>query len=277
MKNNKYKIVVLSDLKDSAGITLKSTVSLAKMINGDIEFFHVKKPTEIIERENQLSAIRDINEKHLYIEKKIQNMIAPISKEYDIKINYKFTFGNVKNEIDNYILESQPDIIVLGKRKPKTFNLLGDGITQFVLERYNGVVMIAADENAIEPNKELSLGVLNGVEETFNIAFAEELMGHSQKPLKSFKILKDENISNEIPSVSNTNTVEYVFEQGDNAIENLSKYLSKSNVNLLFVDRINNDANNNNNLMKSDLQSVMDSLNVSLFLGGGKFNHKKPI
>jgi hypothetical protein len=121
----------------------------------------------------------------------------------------------------------------------------------------------------------LTFGVLNGVDQTLNIAFAEDLMGHSQKPLKSFKILKNSNISDEIPFVSNKKTVEYVFEQGDNAIENLSKYLSKSNVNLLFVERITND--NNKNLMKSDLQSVMDSLNVSLFLGGGKSSHKKTI
>ncbi len=274
MKNNKYKIVVLSDLKDSSAITLKSTVSLAKMIDGDIEFFHVKKPTEIIKRENQLSAIRDINEKHLIIEKQIQNLIAPVSEEYGIDINISFSFGNVKNEIEKYILENQPDIIVLGKRKPKTIKLLGDSITQYVLKIFDGVVMIASDTNALDPNEELSLGVLNGVEQTFNIPFAEDLMGHSQKPLKSFKILKNANISNEIPSDTNNKTVEYVFEQGDNAIENLSKYLSKSNVNLLFVDRISNESNNNKDLMKSDIQSVMDSLNVSLFLGGGKFKNK---
>ena len=39
MENNKYKILVLSDLKDTASTTLKSTIGLAKMIDADIHCF----------------------------------------------------------------------------------------------------------------------------------------------------------------------------------------------------------------------------------------------
>ncbi len=273
MKNIKYKIVVLSDLKDSASITLKSTVSLAKMIDGDIEFFHVKKPTDIVEIDNQLSAIRSINEKHLATEKKIKKIIEPISEAYGVNISHKFSFGNAKTEIEKYLKESQPDIIVLGKRKPKLIKLVGDSITHFVLKNFNGVVMIAADKNALEPNKELSLGVLNGMEQTFNVEFAEDLMSHTQKPLKSFHITKNSDTSNASVSNNNKNVVEFVFEQGDNAINNLSKYLSISNTNLLFVDRSN--TNSNKTILDSDIQSVMDSLNVSLLLGSEKIKIKQ--
>ena len=75
MKNNKYKILVLSDLKKSTSATLKTAVSLAKMIDGEIEFFHVKKPIDIVEKENQLSAIRTINENHTLIRKKIEKLL----------------------------------------------------------------------------------------------------------------------------------------------------------------------------------------------------------
>ncbi|MGJ8591660.1 MAG: universal stress protein [Aquaticitalea sp.] len=270
MKNNKYKIMVLSDLKDTSGSTLKSTVSLAKMIGGTIEFFHVKKPTEIVPIDNQLSAMRTINENQLKTEKKIEKIIKPIREEYDVDINYKFSFGNVKAEIGKYIEESQPDIIVLGKRKPKMMKLIGDSITNFVLNNYDGVVMIAADTNVLEPNKELYLGILNGIEQKFNIDFAEDLMGHTQKPLKSFKIVKNSNERETTASVSNKSMVEYVFDQGDNAIQNLSKYLSISNVNLLFVDRSNSNTDTDTSILDSDIQNVMDSLNVSLLLGRGK-------
>src|SRR5690606_11069382 len=181
MKNeiNPYKILVLSDLKDSTDTTLKSTVSLAKMINGNINLFHVKKPTQIVDRENQLTAKRNINEKHTATHNKIKNIITPISSEFGIDINYDFSFGNVKNEIANYIKEQKPDIIVLGKRKPSRFKLLGDSITHFVLKNFNGVVMITSDVNALEPNSGVSLGVLNGVNENFNLAFADDLIGSS--------------------------------------------------------------------------------------------------
>ena len=272
MKKNKYKIVVLSDLKDSAGITLKSTVSLAQIIDGDIEFVHVKSPTDVVERDNQLSAMRDINAKHLVTENTIKEAIKPISEEYGININYKFSFGNVKREIKKAIQDTQPDIIVLGKRKPRTIKLLGDSITQFVLKHYDGVVMIASEINALEPKGELSLGVLNGEVQTLNLDFTEHLMNHSQKPLKSFKILKKSNISDDVVNEGNKNLVEFVFEQGDNAINNLSKYLSMSKTNLLFVDRANNVAIKK--LMGANIQSVVDSIDVSLLLGRGKMQLK---
>lgn len=265
MNNNKYKIVVLSDLKGSAAVTLKSAVSLAEMVGGVVELFHVKKPTDVVKRDNQLSAIRGINEKQLATEKNIEKMINPISKEFGVDIKYKCSFGNVKTEISNYIKESRPDVIVLGKRKPKLLKLMGDSISEFVLNTFDGIVMMTSDTNALKLDSELSLAVLNGAEQTCNIVFAEDLMSHSQKPLKSFKIMKNSSASSTVQtSTTNKKIVEYIFDEGDNAISNLSKYLSISKVNLLFVDRSNNSTPN---LMESDIQNVMDDLNVSLMIG----------
>jgi len=138
MKDKKYKILVLSDLNESTDTILKSTISLANMIDGNIDFFHVKKPDDVVKKDNQLSAIRSINQEHFSTKKKIKNVIEPISKDYGIHISYTLSYGNVKNEIGKHIKESQPDIIVLGKRNSKTFKLIGDSITQFVLKEYDG-------------------------------------------------------------------------------------------------------------------------------------------
>ena len=271
MKNNRYKILVLSDLKSTTETTLKSTVGLAKMVGGEIHFFHVKKPTDVVKRENQLSAIRTINHDHISTEKKIQNMVDSISETYDTNIKYSFTFGNVKNEIENHIKSLNPDIIVLGKRKPKGLKLLGDSITHFVLKKHTGPIMIAADKNAIEPNKVLSLGLMNGSEESFNMEFANDLMEHVQKPLKSFKVIK-----RSVPSSVNSEkakdnkTVEYVFEHRDDTTQNLSNYLSKSNINLLCIDRNFRQEKSKTNLIMTDLKEAMNKFNVSLLLTGGR-------
>ena len=47
MKNNKYKILVLSDLSKTTRNTLKSSISLAKIVDADINFLYVKKPTKL--------------------------------------------------------------------------------------------------------------------------------------------------------------------------------------------------------------------------------------
>ncbi|MDB4352827.1 universal stress protein, partial [Porticoccaceae bacterium] len=157
MGNNKYKILVLSDLKKSPSTILKSTVSLAKIIDGDIKFFHVKKPSDVVDRESQLSAMRTINQEQIITGKKIQEALAPISKDYNVNINSTFAFGNVKNEIEEHIKATNPDVIVLGKRKAKGLRFLGDNITDFVLKIHKGPVMIASNKNGFTPDKELHL------------------------------------------------------------------------------------------------------------------------
>ena len=264
MKNNRYKILVLSDLKDSTNSILKSSVSLAKMINGDVAFFHVKKATDVVENDSQLSAIRIINKLHTKTRSQIQYLIDAISKDYDIKISNNHAFGNVKNEITDYLQVNKPDIVVIGKRKSHPFNFTGDNITDFIIKTHNGAIMIASDENTFEPNKVFSLGLLNNIEKSINIEFAESLISHSTKPLKSFKIGKQPNVLNESEKSIENKTVEYVFEQTDNAINNLFKYLSKNNVDLLCLNRENE--KNYMNTTKIDINQIINKMNISLLI-----------
>jgi len=116
--------------------------------------------------------------------------------------------------------------------------------------------MIAAEKNAIEPNENISLGILNDGKQAFNLDFTNQLLNHSQQPLKSFKILKDVNESKELEETTNNKVVEYVFEQGDNAIKNISNYLTKNNINLFCMD----------NGKKKISRNYIDNLNVSLLV-----------
>lgn len=264
----KYKIVVLSDLRNSTTNILKSTVSLAKMIHGEIELFHVKSLTNIVEKENQLSAMRTLNKEYSTIHKKIQKFITPISKEYETHIQYNFSFGNVKNEIGKYLEASKPDIIVLGKRRLNPLHFMGENITDFVLKKHAGVLMIASHKNVLEPNTVISLGLLNNLEKSLNIDFAESLIENAQKPLKSFNVVKSVEGFNAARTPSDRKTVEFVFQKTDNSVKNLSKYISKNNINLLCVNRANERAKNKANLIKSDLKDLINTLNVSLLVSG---------
>lgn len=259
----KYKILVLSNLDSSTQKILKSAVSLAKMIDGEIEVFSVTKPTEIIDRENQLSAIRTINNQHTTTGKKMNNLINPIAEEYGMEIKHSFVFGNVKNEINSFIEERQPDIIVLGKRKSTPLKLIGDNIIQYVFKTFKGAIMIAADKSTMEPNKEISLGTLNNLEPMVNLKFAEDLMAHSMSSLKSFKIVKKLGEFEQVNKPANQKTVEYVFEHNDSSIKSLSNYLTKSNINLLYLNRMKKQVDS---LMVSDVKNLVSNLNVNLLL-----------
>jgi nucleotide-binding universal stress UspA family protein len=259
MKNNKYKILILSDLKKSTDVTLKSAVSLAKMINADISLFYVKKPTDVVERESQLSAYRTINEQHSLTKNKIENLIDPACKSYGIKIDYSYKFGNIKKEISEHINTHNPDIIVLGKKNNNIISFIGDSVTDFVLKTHKGMIMIAGNENNLEPNQKLSLGFLNNNSEMVT-EFEKSILANSQKPLKTFRFVKNNDTPRKSETIIGVNTVDFVFERNDNAINNLSNYLSKNNINLLYM--------NNGNLLKTEIKEFMNKLNVSLLLSG---------
>ena len=265
MRNYKYKILVLSDLKKTANSTLKSSVSLAKMIGAKITLFHVKEYIDIVDRDNQLTTMRTLNEEHKKTKKKINDIVNSFSKEYDVKINGDYAFGKVKEEIQKQIEIYNPDIIVLGHREAAPFKLIGDSITRFVLKKFNGVIMISSNENALAPNEKMSLGVLNGSNKIMKTELSNDLIPHTKAPLKSFRILNSQDITTNTSKLNEEKMVEYVFEQNANAMKTLSSYLQKNNINLLCVDR---DKNNGNNIVKADtsLKEVVSKLNVSLLV-----------
>ncbi len=262
MEINKRKILVLSDLNETTTSLLKSAISLAKMVDGSIEFLCVKKPTDIVEKENQLSAIRNINQEYFVIKKEMVNLITPICNKYDVNINHKLSYGNVKSEIGHYIKEYNPDIIVMGKRKPKMLNLMGDNITNFVFKKHSGVILVSADDSTIEPDRKIVVGLLNDLEDSF--VFSNDLMKHTQKPLKSFKIVNHSNPSKIINDLKNSDVLEYVFEDNNSAITNLSNYLTKSKINLLCINR--EKKSNAKYSIKSDVNNIISKLNVSMLL-----------
>jgi nucleotide-binding universal stress UspA family protein len=270
MKNIRYKILVLSDLKKSTATMLESTVSLAKMIGGDISLFHVKNPSDLVKKESQLSAIRSMNHEHTAMKKKIKKLATSFSEEYGTKMNCSFTFGHIKNEIEAHIKREQPDIIILGKKNSRSFDFIGDNITQFILKQYNGVVMIVDENNTIKPSEDLSLGLFNSEENKLNINFADVLVSNMKKPLKSFKV----NQKNPVAETKNTSldkkVVEYVFERGDDALKHLSNYLVKNKINLLHVDRADKSTSDSKEIttVTFDIKDIISNLNVSLLLTG---------
>ncbi len=129
--------------------------------------------------------------------------------------------------------------------------------------------MVASNINPLEPKKELSLGLLNGVKSTLNVDFSEEIMVHSKKPLKAFKIANKSNASLENLNPEGSKTIEYVFEDGSYSMDNLNKYLLKNNINLFYIDRDEKVVNNGTH-KEISIKDAINKLNISLLISGVK-------
>tara|TARA_R110002050_G_scaffold16719_2_gene50559 strand:- start:21670 stop:22482 length:813 start_codon:yes stop_codon:yes gene_type:complete len=265
MKNTKYKITILSDLKDTEALELKNIVSFAKMINGEIDFFHVTKSTELVRKDSQLSAMRSINDTFKTTDNKLRALTTSFSENYNIDINYSFAFGNIKNEIKAYLEQSKPDIVVLGKKKNSPFKLIGDKVTELILKQHNGPILIADHENSLEPTTDLSVGLLN-CGTSLNFDFASKLIGASKKPLKSFQIGRKTESSQNVKN-KELKTVDFVFDQSDDTTITLEKYLTQYGINLLCVDRILKHEEKDKALY-ANFNDIIHSLNVTLLITG---------
>ncbi|WP_299256299.1 universal stress protein [uncultured Aquimarina sp.] len=286
MKNqdhkNKYQLLVLIDLTKKSYTALKNAINLAKVMRGTIEVFHVSPPADVVKYENQLSAMRAISEIHTTTEKKLQDLILEISEEENVAITYKFTFGNVKNEIHNYIQKTNPDIVVIGKREKKIINFLEDGVTKFLLKKHSGIIMIAGNERTIQSNSNISLGFYNNnnnVIDKNTIQFVKDLHEQPRKPIKFFSIRKRSaaekaklTISRIKTACNLMNAVEYEFEESPYSINGLTTYVSKNNVELLCMGRFSDTKGWLNRLInrKSSMGNVIEKLNISLLVTGGK-------
>jgi nucleotide-binding universal stress UspA family protein len=155
MKNHdlkaKYRLLVLMDMTEASYIALKKAVNLAKALDGGIEVFQVKPPTDVSNYESQISAMRAVYEERNTARKKLKDLANLVSQEDNIPIICNLTFGNVKIEIRNHLENTRPDIVVLGKRRLKFINFLGDRITRFLLTRYSGAILIVGEDISSKP------------------------------------------------------------------------------------------------------------------------------
>ncbi len=233
-----YKIAVLTDLSDNANDTIKSAVELSRLVNGSVDLLYTKSISDVVTSENQMSAMRSMDEAYGQARLKIRTLIKSASTSEDQKISHNIVFGNVKREIKKYLNDNNPDVVVLGKRKSRLINGLGDGITQYVLKHHKGEVMIAGQNTNLSSEAALSIGALNTSGVQANSGIANDLLAKQNGPLRAFNIVKT-NTKQPVEAVEKKNIVEYIFEEGTNTMKNVSNYINQYNVNLLWVDKSN--------------------------------------
>ncbi len=265
MEGGKYKILVLSNLKDAPEAMLKSAVALSEAVNAEIKLFHVKKPTDVVERESQLSTFRTINEQHSLTKGNIDNLVSSVSKHYKVALDYGYAFGNIKNEIEAQMETYRPDIVILGKRKAK-IGIAGDKVVNFVMKAHKGSVFVLNNQNFIEPNKAFSVAILSENPTNYHDdELANNLIERSQKPIKLFEITSKTSKQESSKADVADNEIKFVFERNNDTVGNLLKYVLKNKVSLLYVSK---KSKNKGGLKKSDIKDIINKTEVPIFIPG---------
>ena len=258
-----HKILVLTDLKETTYSVLNHATELASLVDSEVMFLHVRKPSNIVGGENQYSAMRSINKDYITTSKRIADLADNLGKS----VNYNLVYGSVRGEIRKVLNDFRPDTVILGKRRPKFAKLIGDGVTDFVLRRHYGTVVIAAEGKELLQFPELSLGSLNSFSHDLEGIFVSAIMNRSKKPLKVFRIDRDGDFGIENQNPSSSDQVEIIFQGDSNIMSKISKYVNKSSINLLLVNR---EKKSQNKIMKStsNLRSLINNIDISVLIFG---------
>ncbi len=234
--NQKYRILVLTNLSNTSESALKNAVQLAKVLQGSVEAFHVKSPSKVVTQINQLSAERAIHEDYYKTKSILKQIINKIEKEEGIRIKYEVAYGNIKNEIRQKIAQVQPEIVLLGKRKVKRVDVLRRGITQFLLDECDANILITGEDHKLHSYTDISLGVFGQSLQKEGIEIINDLKEQNNNPIRYFSIRSKKN-AEEATSRNDREMISYVFSEGTNALDGLASYVSKTNTQLLCIPR----------------------------------------
>ena len=266
MNTPKYKLLVLTDLSEAGNIALENAVNLSKIINGSIDVFHVLRPSDITEYENQYSAMRSIDEERVSKKVKLKSLIREISKKTAVKINSKSVLGNLKEETMERIEATKPDIIVVGKRSPKLVNFLGDGFTKFILDKFEGSVLISGKKKALSAEEAMSLGMFNTTVEELSLELTKDLRKHTKTPIKQFHVRTETEQARE----KMENVITYEFDKGSNTMTTIAKYVAKNNIGLLCINPHEKKSPKRFGNLQSNLKEAIQKINVPILIVNNK-------
>lgn len=274
---SKHTLLVLMDKSKASYTALTNAVNLAKLIDASIDILQVRSPTSVVRYENQIASMRAIDEDRTKQKKELKDIVRLISEEENLPIISNFTFGNIKNEIKNHIEKTKPDIIVLGKRKRKVVNFLGDGITADLLKTHNGGILISGNKEAFTSYNTKSIGFLNNSSDIEKIAIANDLKKLNNKPLKIFKMSQDGVLKTKKIGVEKMNNQEvdknnivYEFDSKSDTANAMTNFIMKNNLALLFV---NNKETNDRSLLSrlnNTLTKTIEKTNIPILIFNSK-------
>ena len=256
------RILALINLQEPVNTVIESTVNLAKTFGAEVQFLYVKKNADPTRTENQLAVMRAILDEHKAIEG-FKNVVNKTQKENPLKLEYTIAEGKVKKTILSTIQSYRPDLVVLGKRKPSMYRLIGNQVTEFVVKNFDGPLFMAHPTKVLEIKENLSLGVLNDISSIEEHGVTNALLARTEKPLKRFKIA-DKYVAAQTSDSQQTKTIDFTFENNQNALKSLTSYVHKNDVHLLFLDRVTDKKAQQN----VNFKEVVKRINTSMLMLG---------
>lgn len=268
MKTQHNKILTLINVEEPIAAIVESTVNLAKTFNAEVQFLYVRKPKDLTRTVNQVAVIRSMTEQRNAIAR-FKILVKKAKQAHGLDLGYSIIDGPLRKTIEAQMQAYNPDLIVLGKRTPNSVRLFGHQVTEFVLKRFDGPLLIAHPTKALQIKEDLSVGVLHDMTTISGSDVSNALIRESNKPVKLFSIAGRSG-SGMAAGPEGVNTVRFTFQDNQNAMKNLTSYVHRNDVHLLFMGR----QSTGTSKKPFNLRAAIKQINTSmLMVGNGGANN----
>ena len=257
-QTNKFNILVLTDFSESSEIAIRNAAKLAKLVNGQVRAYYVKSLKPFAEEENQIALSRRLRKHYMETHASVKEMMSAIQEEEGVRVNFSMDFGNVKNCVSSKVKSLQPDLLILGKRKPNLLSFIGDKLTQHLIDSCDASILISSSDEVLHSFSDLSLGYYGETIAESNLNIINNLK-ETNHPVNYFGI-RNQAIPAETQSEPQKKGRSFIFPQeGVKAIEALTSYVSRSNTQLFCI-------HNGEHLDPQPVKHMVNNLNVPILI-----------
>jgi len=271
-----YNYLVLTDFSEASYSALKYTISLAKLIKGNIHICHIANPSNIVKNDNQVAAMRDVNSETEKIGKKIGAIVEMIIAEGINAIPY-CSIGNIIYEFKELTNQLKPDVVILGKKKenPK----LSGKITSYLMNEYLGSLLIVKEDKIFQNGTKISVACNNNIFDLYDPKLIFSLNNQTKLPLKLLNI-KQKNDSNQkitIPQTWRESSYEIdesiQLEQNTTIVDSLLQHIINNDTELLCIgrDKSRNYLQRIFSSSPSTLKDVVNKIDTPILVMGTNF------
>ncbi|MDG1572909.1 universal stress protein [Robiginitalea sp. M366] len=143
--NTNRGVLALTTLDESSRILLDQAARIAEKMQVPLAVLHVKEPAKAIRQDNQFSAKKELYQDY----GNTAEQLKALCKDLPVPATCNLIYSHISSGVRETIRESNPHVVVLGRRRPKLGGLLGDRLTEWVLEEARGSVLIVDLEKGL--------------------------------------------------------------------------------------------------------------------------------
>ncbi|PCE64364.1 universal stress protein [Sediminicola luteus] len=238
-----FHYVVLMDLSKASYTALKQAVNMAKRTSALIEILYVERPLKVVGNENQLSALRELESESQNSKRKLQNLIELVREEEQIQTIFTYRVGHPLTQIKAYLSETRPHLVFYGKKK-SNIGRWWPGISQYLLQAYQGAVFISRENGSKHLDRSSSIGSIGSTTRSWSSEVVKTLSKNHRgnhvvfklSALKKNPVNENHNRFTEDPKALNEATT-FEFEGKHHLTQGISRYAAKCNIGLFCWKR----------------------------------------